>query len=289
MRRELLDSALVAAARDAGITVRTGCAVTALHPDSGRISAVETPEGPVAARAFVGADGLQSRLRRLSGLDGPHGDRYGVTAHLAMPVPALGFVDVYFEPGYELYLTPVGGPSLNVALLMRKPAMKRFAGRRAEAFLETIQSHQAFAGGFTIEDTPFAAGPFQGGCSRAWRGNLVLVGDAAGFFDGISGEGMTAALAAGSLAAAALHQYLASGSRVPLRTYDHARRQLVRNSNLLARLSLLLSRHHSVARQSIANLARQPETFRRLVAISSGTAPLRSLRMRDILALAVGR
>ena len=288
IRRERLDAALVQAAIDAGVHLRTGTMVTGLHLRAGRVEAVDTAEGPVAGRAFVAADGLASSLRRMAGLDGAMGTRYGVTAHVLLQREPEPLVDIFFERGYELYLTRVGQYSANVALLLRKPGMHPFAGRVREAFIEQLQRHPAFAAGFTLEDAPMVAGPFRRRCHRAWRANLLLVGDAAGFYDGISGEGMSAALAAGPMAAHALHHYLATGSYDPLRAYDAERRALVRNSDLLAKVSLALSRNQAVARYAVGNLARRPGTFARLVAISSGTAPLATLRARDLVALATG-
>ncbi|MGH2633125.1 MAG: NAD(P)/FAD-dependent oxidoreductase [Tepidiformaceae bacterium] len=288
IRREPLGSALLTAATDAGVVIRTGTMVTALRLRSGRVEAVDTSAGPVAARAFVAADGLQSSLRRMAGLDGPLGSRYGVTAHVVLQRELEPLVDIFFERGFELYVTPVGGRSANAALLLRRAAMTPFAGRVREAFIDLLTAHPSFTAGFELEDAPIVAGPFQRRCTRAWRANLVLAGDAAGFFDGISGEGMSAALCSGPLAAQAVHDYLATGSYAPFRAYDRARQALARNSDLLARVSLALSRNHVVARRAVSNLARQPETFTRLVAVSNGAAPLRSLRPRDLLALTTG-
>ena len=288
IRRELLDAALVDAARAAGVNVHTRTTVTGLRRRAGRVEAVQTSDGLIPARAFVAADGLQSSLRRVAGLDAGAGSRYGVTAHVTLAAQPQPLVDIYFERGFELYLTPVGGHDVNVALLLRKSAMRPFAGRVRETFSEMLQAHRAFDAGFTATDTPMVAGPFRRRCSRAWRANLLLAGDAAGFYDGISGEGMSAALSSAPGAARAVSRYLATGKYDAFRAYDARRRALVRNSDILAAASLALSRYHPVATLAIRNLSRRPQTFTRLVAVSSGAAPLRSLKARDIAALATG-
>lgn len=292
LRRATLAPLLLRAAREAGVEVRTGVAVTGLLSAGGRLRAFATNDGPVEARAFVGADGLGSRVRRLAGLDaGRRGERYGVSFHVALPAPA-DHVHVFFEQGYELYLTPVSPasprPAANVALLMRRPELAAMRGRLEAAVDGLLATHPALAGA-TREDRVLVAGPFAASCSRAWRANLLLAGDAAGFFDGITGEGMSAALAMGRLAAVALDTHLCEGSYAPMREYERARRQLVRNSTLLARLTLALGRAPWSAAVAVRNLERRPGTFARLVAINSGEAPLSALRPRDLAALAFAR
>ncbi len=286
--RNLLDGALLAAAKREGVEVQTGVAVKRFELRERRIRALVTSGGEVEARAFVAADGLHSRLRRLARLDVPRpGNRYGVSAHVRFPGPLPPAVDVTFGERCELYITPVDRELANVALLVYRDEMPRFAGRLAEAYAETIAAHPALTGA-AIVDTPRVAGPFPRACRRTWRGNLVLAGDAAGFVDGISGEGMSAALQGAPPCAAAVDRYLATGSYDPFRQYDRERRALVRNSNALARLSVLMAGREWTARLAVRNLARRPETFARLVAMNTGDASLSSLRPRDISALLLG-
>jgi flavin-dependent dehydrogenase len=290
IQRAALDQALLARAERAGAQLRRGEAVTRIAVAAGRATGVVLASGEViAARAVVGADGLHSRVRRLAGLDAPgHGSRYGVSAHVRTPGAVAPFVDVYFEGGYELYVTPVGEGLGNVALLTRRAGMERFAGNLAATFEALLAAHTACRDGFELADEPLAAGPFSRRARRAWRANVVLVGDAAGFFDGISGEGMSVALQTAPLAAAAIDAYLADGAFEELRCYQRARAGIVRNSNLLARLSLAIGARPGTAALAVRNLERRPDTFARLTAINSGDAGLRALRPRDALALLCG-
>ena len=57
---------------------------------------------------------------------------------------------------------------------------------------------------------------------------------------------------------------------------------------MLARISLILAARPALAHRAVANLARRPETFARLVAVNTGDLPLGALRPRDLVALAVG-
>lgn len=288
VRREALDALLVEQARVAGAAVHSGVKVSGMSARRGRVAALRTDAGDVEAAVFVAADGLQSRLRRLAGLDAPRiGSRFGVTGHVALLRPIEPVVQVFFERGYELYVTPVGPTEANVALLTRRTGMRRFAGNPARGLGEVIAACPALPGAVLRGDA-LAAGPFPRGARRPWRANLLLVGDAAGFYDGITGEGMTAALLSAPLAAEAIVRYLGSGNATAFRQYASRRRVLVRNSELLARVSLTIGGDRRLAAFAIRNLSRHPETFAKLVAVNGGDRPLRDLRPRDLLAMLAG-
>lgn len=289
IRREVLDAAVLSLAANCGVEIRTGVTVNGLVTERGRVATLDTSQGAIGARAFVAADGLQSRMRRLAGLDGFRvGSRYGVSAHVVLPRAPEPAVDVFFHDGYEVYRTPIGARTANVAILLEKPQMARFAGRLAEAYRMMLQDHPAIGTPVQLEDAPLAAGPFPRDCWRSWRGNLVLVGDAAGFFDGISGDGMSAALVTARLCASAVGEFLNADGYDAFRAYETRHRRVGRNANLLARLSLSLARRPAAARFAVRNMERQPQTFARLVEIGAGGAGLRSLRPRDLLALTLG-
>ena len=166
--------------------------------------------------------------------------------------------------------------------------MQQFAGELRARYELVLRAHAALGEGFELLDEPLAAGPFASSCTRPWRANLVLVGDAAGFFDGISGEGMSLALVSARDCAEATGRFLREGSYDAFREYAARRAALVRNSNLLARVSLALGSRPALARMAVRNLQRQPKTFEKLVAVNSGEAGLSSVRPRDLLALATG-
>ena len=156
-----------------------------------------------------------------------------------------------------------------------------------EEYEAILRAHPALSEGFEMLDEPLAAGPFAATAKRSWRANLVLVGDAAGFFDGITGEGMSVALVSARLAAAVVQEHLESGSYEPFREYERSRRALVRNSNLLGRVSLTLGAQPALARWSVRNLER-PRHVRKARRHQRRRRRLRPLR-RGTVALAKGR
>lgn len=287
LARPAIECALLSLATRAGVEFAPGVTATGLRTQGGRVAALATTAGDLPARAFVAADGLHSRLRRLAGLDGPGpGSRYGISAHVPLGELAPAAIHVWFEGGYELYLTPVGGGIANLAALLGRSHLHACAGDPAGRL-------RALLAPAALRDLPFLsgpliAGPFPRRARRPWRANLLLAGDAAGFFDGITGEGMSTALTSAPALAAAIESYLADFSYRHFRAYARQRADLVRNAELLGRLTLLLARDERLARLAVRNLARQPATFARLLAVNGG-APLRSLGPRDLLALATGR
>ncbi len=290
VRREWLDPFVLGRAAAAGVEVRRGVTVRGLVRDGKRLRGVTTGQGDVLARVIVGADGLHSRMRRLADLEGVRrGSRYGISAHVRLAGDLEPFVDVYFERGYELYISPVGDGVANAALLLRKPEMHYFAGELRARYEMLLRAHAGLRNDFELLDEPMAAGPFEATCSRPWRANLLLVGDAAGFLDGISGEGMSVALVSARDCARAIDRYLRDIDYQAFRDYTSRRAALVRSSNLLARISLALGSHPALASMAVRNLQQRPRTFEKLVAINSGEARLRTVRLRDFVALATGR
>jgi menaquinone-9 beta-reductase len=289
VERTALDAALVSRALAAGVEVETGAPVREVSRNESGFAGVQTDAGLLEARVIVAADGLNSRLRHQAGLGHPRrAGRYGVSAHFRLPTPVEPVVDVRFHTGWEAYLTPVREDVVNLALLADRRTMRGMAGNLNNGYLALVEEHPALRRGYELLEAPRATGPFPVEAQQAWLSNLVLVGDAAGFFDGITGEGMSLSLVSARLCAEAVHEYLDSGNELAFLRYDRERRALARSSTLLARLTLALAGRRWTAALSLRNLRRRPGTFARLVAINAGELPLSAIRPRDLLALAAG-
>lgn len=283
-----LDASLLDCAARAGVDVETDLDVRKLVSAAGRFE-VEAGGQTIDARVIVAADGLRSGLRRQGGLSvDSRGRRYGVSAHVVLADAPPPRIDVYFERGYEVYITPLGGKVVNVAVLLDRSRVEELAGRLREGYVSLVGGVPALGSGFEFVDEPLAVGPFPAAATSAWRDNLVLVGDAAGFFDPISGNGMTLALVSARHCAAAIDAFLETALVEPLRAYDRQRRTLARNSTLFARAILTLAARRKLGRRALRNLARKPETFAKLAAINDGELGLNALRPRDFLAFVLG-
>jgi flavin-dependent dehydrogenase len=289
VRRELLDHCLVQRAAEEGVELRFATTATGLLRSNGRFDAVQTRGGPIYGDVIVLADGLRSGLRRAAGLEGAAtGNRYGVSAHYLLPRKPLPKVHIRLQQGSEVYVTPVGGDLVNIALLLDKGSARQLGGRLTEAFETLVDGSGVLPAGSKLVDEPLAGGPFPASARRSYRDNLLLAGDAGGFFDGISGEGMSLALVSARDAALAADRFLVDGDSRHFRSYEKERRRLARNSTLLARINLFLAAHPVVGRRIIGNLGRRPQTFGKVLALNQGSLSLSAIRPRDLVATLFG-
>jgi flavin-dependent dehydrogenase len=272
VRRLALHRALAARAAEVGVELRWGVTVRGLSP-----SGVETEAGTVAARYVVGADGLLSAVRRWAGLDGPlvppgQRRRFGVRRHYAIP-PWSDRVEVHWGPECEAYVTPVAPGEIGVAMLWSGPA---------RGFDDLLDRFPALAA--RLADAPQAsrdrgAGPLLHRVRGVVRGPVALVGDASGYLDAITGEGLAVAFHQ----AAALVAAMRAGD---LGRYAAAHRRIGRLPGFITGLVLACERRPALRRRAVAALAAEPALFSRLLGIHGRTLPARRLGLDGAFRLA---
>lgn len=291
VRRRRFDALLAAAVQaQPTATVLEGVAVREPLVEDGAVVGLRTNVGSIGARVVVAADGLRSALRAQLGLErrARHGgdDRIGLRLHLRVArLPFGPSVRVLVAPALEYYVTPLAEQELQLAVL-GTPRAFAAAGISAATLAEHLRSHPrlgALLDGAVPSDRPLGAGPFRQRVRGVVTDGALLVGDAAGYVDAITGEGIGAALRQGLAAGAVLGDaFAAAGARrrtplpaVALAGYARAHADLVRDGNRLTELVLLLARHPRLARAAIALLARHPALLARLLAVQAN-APLPS-------------
>jgi flavin-dependent dehydrogenase len=246
----------------------------------------------------VGADGIRSLIRRKLGLDQPHGRRrrYGVRAHFTFPRghPLPDYVTVYRDPGAESYTTPVSATELEVALLVERGRMKAFAGRLAAAYDAHLASlphlREVVRGGQRTTDVQ-ACGPFDVWARSRVADRAILVGDAGGYLDPITGEGISLALQGAHWAAEVVDDALRRDdlSAGRLRAYHERLERASRHARVLTRAMLSLVRHEWLASSLVRRLACCPELYSGLLAINCGVRTFWDLRLADLLRFVAGR
>ncbi len=272
VRRPALHRALVARAERAGVELDWGVRALGLAGD-----AVETSAGVEQPEWLIGADGLGSRMRRWAGLDGRTGSRQrrtGIRRHYRI-APWTDVVEVHWSDDCEAYVTPVSPTETGVAMLWSGQPGKFNAG------LERFPALAERLAGAEPTSTDRGAGPLWRRARAVARGRLALVGDAAGYLDAITGEG----LSLGFHQAEALADAVAAGD---LRLYERAFDRLVALPFALIRLLLFAERHPAIRRRTVRTLAREPELFARLLAIHTRDRPPRSLGLGGALRLVRG-
>ena len=260
IRRLHLHQALVARARDLGVAMEWGTRVEALTA-----TGVETSRGPLEARWIVAADGLRSRLRRWAGLEATPArhQRFGVRRHFRA-APWSDCVEVHWARGCEAYVTPISADEVGVAML--------WSGQKAgfDRLMERFPRLCERLDGVPDVSRDRGAGPLHQRVRGVVRGRLALVGDASGYVDAITGEGMALAFHQ----AEALAQALRQGN---LRSYARRHRRIVAVPDGMTRLLLWVERRPALRRRVIRALTREPALFSRLLAIHCRALPVRRL------------
>lgn len=287
VHRTAFDHLLLRHAEKAGVDVRLGVTARRLAEMTPGRYELETTDGAIRARLVVGSDGLRSAIRTQAGLNGRgRGGRYGASAHVSLP-QASDRVQVHLRRGFEVYVTPVGAGEANVAVLMDNTVVEQAKGDFTSLF-QRLLAEAAPGIESILFDEPQLAGPFPGRSTKPFKGNVLLVGDAAGFSDPITGQGMSLALRSARLAAKALEDALVGDTEAAFTEYAANLQSLRRPSNLCATALLSCSKQASIGRWFLRNLHKQPTVFQRLARFNDGTLPLSAMRPRDLLGLTFG-
>jgi flavin-dependent dehydrogenase len=187
VRRTVLHAALWHAAEAAGVKL--------VHGELGEVTqdGESVCAGGFEARYLAAADGLHSPIRHALGLalPSPGPRRWGIRRHVEM-APWTDSVEVHWADGAEAYVTPVADDCVGIAILSgtRGGFDSHFA-----AFAELRDRVRDHAHG-----RDRAAGPLRQNVRTRAAGRVLLVGDAAGYIDALTGEGMGLAFGAAELA-----------------------------------------------------------------------------------------
>ena len=269
IRRTALSSALLEVAREAGVEVRDRTAVRS-HRRAVDAIVLETDAGELAARVLIAADGLHSPLRRAEGLERPArgARRFGLRQHFVCP-PWTDRVEVHLSPEAEAYVTPCGPARVGVAFLWSDG---RLDGRpTVESLLGRFPFLRQRLGGAEHDSEPRGAGPFLQR-AKAWATErLALLGDAGGYVDAITGEGLSVALVCAEALATCLPEVVRRGGEVrAFAPYEAVARREFRTYAWTARAVLGLARRPVLRRTVVDTLARRPRAFEWLLARTVG-------------------
>jgi len=275
-RRLVLDRCLFErAAATPGVTAHQGVAVEGPLVENGRVTGVVVGGSPVRATLVVAADGAHSRFRHRLGLNVPEPrSRVGARRHYRLSGrEAPAWVDIFLGPSREFYVTPLPGGEVLVALLVEadavhaplEPQFDRWR-REPPALRELLDGADPIS---DLQATPLAAT-----ASRGFAPGVVLLGDAAGFIDPITGGGMAQALVTSERLAEFIVSKGEDRSDAWLPSFERERNALLRDYRLLTRGVLGLARRPRLARAALAALSWTPPLFSHLVGVSAGTRSL---------------
>lgn len=258
VRRTTLHAALRARALALGVEVETA-RVEAVEDLGDRVRA-----GGHEARWLVAADGLRSPIRAALGLGRPARlpPRTGMRRHYEI-APWSDCVEVYWSPRGEAYVTPVGPDLVGVALLWSGKAPAGGEGLPFDRLLLDFPALAARLGDAPAAGPALGAGPFEQRLRRRVEGRVLLVGDAAGYLDPLTGEGVRLAVEG----AEALVECLQQGQ--PQR-WEARWWTLTRRYRWLTGALLLLARHRLSRRFIVPVAARLPSLMTSALGLIDG-------------------
>jgi flavin-dependent dehydrogenase len=242
--RSALDPALLDHARAAGATVCSGARVESVELNADTpVLMVRTPSNDLEryrARLVIGADGGNSIVARAAGVTRPArlAPRVGLTYHLADRAgdPVADARMRIFNDGY-IGIAPVPGGRVNVGIVLGRSWSDRLTRDGAEAIVDEIVAGIPVLDGAAGSppdpaawrtggrlDRVAGSSPLGRRVTRRAGHRWLVVGDAAGFLDPFTGEGLHRAVVSAQLGARAAHAAL-GGNPDALPAYDRAMRR----------------------------------------------------------------
>ena len=279
--RSALDPALLDQAADCGADVRRGVAVRAVRLPSrrGEPAELEVDDGQGGSRlraaVVIGADGARSLVARAAGVRrrSPLADRIGLTFHVPDPVAGAHDARMVVLHGGYVGLAPVPGGRVNVGIVLDgrwRDRLRKEGGRAtATAILARVAPELADSGPC---DHLAGAMPLAHGVARRAGPGWLLVGDAAGFLDPFTGEGLHRALVSAELAAIAIDGLL-HGHRRDLEGYSRAMRRRFRGKDVVSLLVQLFLSRPALFEHAAIRLAARPDVRETMGLVMGDLAP----------------
>lgn len=296
--REVFDRLLLERARSLPVDVRERHRVTGLLVEGRGVVGVRGEDAAgrpfeVSSPLVVGADGRSSVVARTLGLLRPHRlRRLALVQHVAglSGIDARG--EIYVDPPDYSILNPIAPGVVNLSLVVPLAHARPFAGRLDAFFrarLKQLRHLWPRLEGIEPVGKTVAMGPLAYRVAPPHHDGVMLAGDAAGFFDPFTGEGLFAALRSAEMLAEVAHRALADGdvSQARLALYTEARRAALGSRARVTRaLQLLLARRwraNLVARV----LVRRPGLLALVMGVIGDFVPPRELLRLHALRLTV--
>ena len=198
VRRTTLSAALHARAESLGVSF-IDHRVEAISQDAQSVTVAGPSFETLTADWMLAADGLHSTVARLLDLQRPaprSRRRYGLRRHYRVE-PWSDLIEVHFTGFGEVYVTPTADGMVGLALLARR-------GTDFDTALAASPELAARVAGAPHASELRGAGPFRQRTRQRTAGRVLLVGDASGYVDAITGEGLRLGFDQARVAVAAL-------------------------------------------------------------------------------------
>ena len=264
LERTRFDTALArqAVERGAELRERTRFDGAAHDGERWRVSiGGQTTPGEVRARWLIGADGARSRVARQLGVERPVRvpRRIGLVAHYEGVAGLEDHGEMHVGRSEYVGLAPLSGGRLNVGMALPAGGRGGAEARFAAAIDELPAVARRLVGSRRLSPIR-GASPIGHRVSRAAGPGWMLIGDAAGFIDPFTGEGIFRALRS----ARCLAEALASGDTGAEGRYRAARRSAFAAKDALTWTVQGMLAAPPVLGYALRRLSARPDLARRL-------------------------
>ena len=277
-RRSLMDAFSAVLAREQ-VPVQVSTTVRDFRVQSGLVQMVmdsgQTKQR-IQTELLIGADGLHSQVRRIAKLDRPakrRHSRWGCRVHFRANRDITQRVWVTLGRGIESYLTPLGDRNYGLAFLWspttlgqrlpgQGPLWSRLMSRMPPFPFQLEEVAQEFL------DGEKAIGPLHQPVVSPLHPNckIALIGDASGYLDALTGEGLCLGLRQVEL----LSSLIAKGR---LRDYPRAHRDLKKRHVFVVNGLLWLLSQPELRHRVFRALAECPSVFQSVISFAVEEAP----------------
>lgn len=296
--RVRLDAHLLGRAVSAGARVMTSATVREIQPEPGGATTllVSTPEARETwhATVVVGADGPGSMVARGFGVQraARRLRRAGMTFHQAFTGAPTADAEIVIGRGWYCGICPVPGGRVNVGIVVGERFLRKARARGENPVDIAWQIFARLPAAWStlalrpITDELVIALPLANRVSRRSGPGFVLVGDAAGFIDPISGEGLHRALVSAEMATEAVRTALARPASRALEDYDRGLRARFMRKDLISWLLQAFLARPEVLGYAVRRLGSRDDLRATFAAVMADLEPPeRALNPRFLAAL----
>jgi len=286
--RATLDGALLDRLRALPVELREGVRVTDLVVEHGCVAGVigmDAAGGRVEARApiVVAADGRASVIAHRLGCRRPHRlERMALVTYVEGVPDCRDVGEIFVDPPDYAILNPLAPERINLSLVVPLAHAVPWRARLDDFFVARVKHlpHLARRLAGAARVAPVASmGPLAYRVQAPRQGGVLFVGDAAGFYDPFTGEGIFTALRSAELAAETIASALRAGdvSAAALGAYERARQAAFADKARLTRLLQALIARRRPANLAARWLAARPRVLAALLGVIGDYVPPRTL------------
>lgn len=232
--RDEFDSHLIRCARDSGAKIIDASRVVGISRREDGKYVVQSENAAEECDVIIGADGVNSFVRRHLGIQYDL-DKLGVTVEAEIPVGVgtlsdfrdLNHYDIGYVPnGYGWLFPKTKSGTVNAGIWVPRGDVKKLGQPLSDTFSRYIRDHGLSE--HKVEPHSFLI-PCKGTVDKLGEGNIVLIGDAAGFV-GLAGEGIPYAVESGFNAAEAVKKHCSENTPL-VEEYQSTSKELMEEIN----------------------------------------------------------